>query len=219
MQSLLWKTSSFTTYYLLLTKNLLLFFYYLFLVLFTLHSMSRPSWKSFHRGTSFRFGCKEICDCYRDRHFHNLGPVTKENRHYRDDSLNISVHFFQWFPPSIPIMLNIVPKLKEFENFCRDDEYRSSILTQYQPESDYIFADIIDFMRSIIQPLRPNFLIINQGLWKYDDGFRSNKTYLKEFFVTAKASSRFVILVIYIHNLHTYRAIQLLLHCYCYYYH
>eukprot|EP01035_Chromulina_nebulosa_P031677 gene31677-42238_t len=147
-----------------------------------------PDWKSFHRGSSFRFGCKEICDCYRDRHFHNLGPITKENRHYRDDSMNISVHFFQWFPPSIPIMLNKVPNKKEFETFCRDDEYRCSLLALYQPESDYIFADIIDFMRSIIRPLRPNYLIVNQGFWQYND-FRSNKTYLREFFATAKASS------------------------------
>jgi len=154
-----------------------------------LYLICRPSWKSFHQGTSFRFGCKEFCDCYRDRHFHNLGPVVKENRHYRDDSMNISVHFFQWFPPSIPIMLNNVPTLADFEMFCRDDVHRSNLLAQYRPESDYIFPDIIDFMRKIIQPLRPNHLIINQGLW-HDDRLRSNNTYKQEFFSTAKAISR-----------------------------
>ena len=48
------------------------------------------SWKSFHLGSSLRYGCQEICDCYRDT---TIGSY-KENRHYYDISANISVSFF-----------------------------------------------------------------------------------------------------------------------------
>jgi hypothetical protein len=35
------------------------------------------NWKSFHLSTNVRFGCNEICDCYRD-----AVNYFKENRHY-----------------------------------------------------------------------------------------------------------------------------------------
>ena len=51
--------------------------------------------KNFHRGTNLRFGCHELCDCYRTT---ELPQYTRENRHYYDIEYNISVSFFAWWP-------------------------------------------------------------------------------------------------------------------------
>jgi len=147
------------------------------------------SWKSFHLGSSYRFGCKEICDCYRDKQFFNLGPITKENRYYFDVSSNISVNLFFWIPPKVPIMLQKIPSVKTFSESCGNIEFSQKQQSNYSPESDFIFDDIIDFLSTIIRPLQPDYLIINQGHWHHPK-IRSNSTYFREFISLAKSSAK-----------------------------
>lgn len=150
-----------------------------------------PNWKSFHIGTSFRFGCREICDCYRDRHFSGLGPSSKENRFYYDPSFDISVFFFAWFPP-IPIMLNPVPKPNDFKKLCREIPSKQEMMLAYNPESEFVYSEITDFINDIIKPMMPDVLILNQGFWK-NNKFRSNETYFHHVMTAAKsASKRFI---------------------------
>lgn len=147
------------------------------------------SWKSFHHGSSYRFGCKEICDCYRDKQFYNLGPNTKENRYYYDVASNISVYMFFWIPPKVPLMLRKLPDEKTFMESCGNIEFSQQQLMNYSPESDYIFNDITDFLKTIIHPLQPDFLIMNQGHWQHPQ-IRSNFTYFHDFINTAKSSAK-----------------------------
>lgn len=136
-----------------------------------------------------RFGCREFCDCYRDSNFSKLGPVAKENRHFFEETFNITVHYFQWFPPSIPFMLKDIPQTPSL-SLCADTiGYIEKLNSSYNLDSTYIYNDVLDFLRAVIQPLRPDFLIMNQGHWKLES-LRSNNSYMSEFVSLAKKSSK-----------------------------
>jgi hypothetical protein len=145
------------------------------------------SWKSFHLGSASRFGCQEICDCYRDT---TIGSY-KENRHYHDITANISISMFLWFPPR-PIFYAPVPNPSAFSELCADVNKMIAYATNYEPGSSLVRENILSFLRDVVAPMVPDAIIINQGLWSYPE-LRHNEEFRAEFTSLLKNISNTVV--------------------------
>lgn len=147
------------------------------------------SWKSFHLGSSLRFGCEEICDCYRDSS--EIG-AWKENRHYRNMRLNLSVDAYLWLPEK-NIRGNTAPKTSDFSKLCSDWHTYFDSLANYAPHSSFSY-NILDFLNVEVRDLQPDYLIINQGFWPFPRlRDTSDTSYLRQFVSLAKSVAKRVI--------------------------
>ncbi len=147
------------------------------------------SWKSFHLGSSLRFGCEEICDCYRDN---SEIDATKENRHYHNMRLNLSVDAYFWTPER-NLNGNIAPKTSDFSKLCSDWHAYSDSFANYASHSNYSY-NILDFLNFVVRDLQPDYLIINQGFWSFPRlRDTSDTSYLRQFVSLAKSVAKRVI--------------------------
>ena len=123
-----------------------------------------------------RLGCKEICDCYRDL---ILGHP-KENRYFYDLEWNISMSFFFWMP-GVPIQGNRPPQRNDFIELCSTWEKQLRPFISYDSTQSYKYDDYIEFFLKIINPLKPDILVINQGFWTYPELHDVNSPLLDRF--------------------------------------
>ena len=134
-----------------------------------------PSWKSFLLGSSFRFGCKEICNCYRTDNITADWTIDwKENRHFFDEQSNIEP-----------------PNTSNFAALCSSAESLHDMLTSYNSGSETAY-NIVDFLDVVIRNKRPDAVIINQGLWEFP-ALRNNDTYIQSFVASLKNSATEII--------------------------
>eukprot|EP01041_Mallomonas_annulata_P013583 gene13583-28840_t len=141
------------------------------------------SWDAFFKGTSARTGCYEICDCHR-----NSSHMGHETRHYHDPANNISIHFFLWLPPYISVKGFLkIPLSNEYYNICI-----SGNETEKNDTFHYSHNNIVSFLNTIIRPLSPDAIIINQGFWMHTQ-LREGKN----FHVFAKTLSEITLLPIW----------------------
>jgi hypothetical protein len=119
-------------------------------------------WKSFHLGTNLRFGCNEVCDCYRD-----IKNVFKENRHYFDSLRNISISMYLWLPMR-PIHTLPAPTVANFSLRCSSADEFQRPFREYAPTATSSEANITRFINEIVRPLKPDIFVINQGFWSFD---------------------------------------------------
>ena len=147
------------------------------------------SWKSFHLGGFLRFGCEEICDCYRDNA--ENGPW-KENRHYYNVWLNLSIDVYLWLPEK-NIRGNSAPNASEYHKLCSDWRSYLNYLSEYSPESEYTY-NILDFFDKELKKLKPDVLVVNQGFWSLPSlRDTADTTYMKKFVSLAKGVSSRVV--------------------------
>ena len=150
------------------------------------------SWKSFHIGSTLRFGCQEICDCYKpdDKKF-----IKIENRHYYDIDYNITIRLYLWYPPIHPLSVSYNSVRKPLSELIKAQclapiEWLNK-LNEYNPNITHTFRNddaLLKFVQEIIQPLHTYFLIINNGIWKYPI-LREDASFRSKFVELAKKSS------------------------------
>ena len=143
------------------------------------------SWEDFHLGTNFRFGCQEICDCYRKDSL----PFQKENRHYYDFEYNFTINFYMYITKPIGVSYFASSSITSaIESQCKSISEVYSQHTKYVPNTSTMFGNIFDFLDKVIQPNKPDFLIFNSGLWPARD-IQNNDEFRNKFIRLAKQSS------------------------------
>ena len=150
------------------------------------------SWKAFHIGSNLRFGCQEICDCYKPDDEY----IKIENRHYYDIDYNITIRLYLWYPPVQPLSVNYnsvrEPLSELIKKQCLSPIEWLNKLNNYHPNITHTFKNddgILKFVQQIIQPLHPYFLIMNNGLWNYTI-LREDASFRSKFVALAKKSSQ-----------------------------
>ena len=118
------------------------------------------NWEQFLVGATLRFGCQEICDCYRNEET----ALGKENRYYYDPVHNISISLF-FFVASLPLHMNDPPTNETFFHQCSNYEIVRKELSNYHTRnvSKHTYHDKIDFFRDAIAPLNPDLVMLNIG--------------------------------------------------------
>jgi len=126
-------------------------------------------WKNYFKSSSLRFGCAEICDCYR---INSPGFVKcRENRHYYNSDFNFSISMLLWLPPN-RIKLNPFPSLDLMNKRCQNYDVFETVNTH--GEQHTMEHDLLTLLDSVIQPLDVDILIVNQGFWEKFNGFQRN---------------------------------------------
>lgn len=150
-------------------------------------------WNNFFTITNMRLGGYEICDCFRDDR-----PIEKpfrlrrvylnfrENRHYYDPTFNISIRYFAYYP-DLQIFFTDIPSSQTFISSYTPEGLQNRTRTYRQEVAPSSYTDIIGFIRDIIRPLHPDFLIFNQGYWGTMDMLA--KTRYSEFVMALKEAS------------------------------
>ncbi len=137
------------------------------------------SWRSFHMGSSFRFGCQEICDCYR---LNDNFDSARENRYFFDEHNNLTIDMYLWFPPR-PIRLGH-RNTTNFREVCSNPELFTEMVKSYSQGNDTVY-EIVEFLNTIISNSYPDILIINQGFWSFPS-LDGNLTFQNIFISTIK---------------------------------
>ena len=139
------------------------------------------SWEDFHHVTNFRFGCQEICDCYRK-------DTQRENRHYYDFEYNFTINFY--FNVLTPMGANYLSSgsiAASIERQCKSISELHSQHSKYIPNTLKVFNNIFDFLTQMIQPNKPDFLIFNSGFHTRE--IQNNDEFRDKFIRLAKNSS------------------------------
>lgn len=128
------------------------------------------SWEDFMFGTNALLGCNEICTAYRLRQPKAGADSTlsspHENRYYRHPELNLTIAMFVYTPPhELSVQLSVDQGM--FDLYCRSRAYHAKIQQHLFQEAHNSTYDIFTFLDNHVQPMRPDVLLVNQGIWKY----------------------------------------------------
>lgn len=112
--------------------------------------------------SSIRLGCLEVCDCWRDKGSINM----KENRHFYEPRVNLTIRFFAWFPPAVP-RGNPFPTPDDFVSRCGNRSAWADDLATWEDGASWRFADgnFSAFVEQIVAPAQPDAFILNFGIW------------------------------------------------------
>ena len=154
------------------------------------HEKEWIDWKHFLLGSTNRFGCREICDCYR---YNNKN--VRENRHYFDQSRNISVHNF-YYAPGLGIFGNNLPTSKNFSELCEDYNVVVDLPRRYDEAvnvHDWYYFNHIEFIQNVIAPIRADILVMNIGHLANQFSKKTVDDFEPSFFETLRKSAKHVI--------------------------
>eukprot|EP01035_Chromulina_nebulosa_P022448 gene22448-29067_t len=156
------------------------------------HEKEWEDWKYFYLGGRNRFGCREICDCYR---FSTSSRNSRENRHYFDLRRNISIHNFL-FAPGSGIYGSNIPTSADFSAMCMNytiaQEF-SKVYDEAATSHDWYYFDHTEFIREKIAPLNADVLIINFGHLGLLFSKKTVDDFERSFFETARSSATHLI--------------------------
>ena len=146
----------------------------------------------------------------------NLFENRKENRHYHNQKYDIRIDCYLWLPEhnilgydeeiklhqqskKKIIKSNFHINLQHLHDLCYTHNnssdnnykllYKDKLYYQYiNPIHNFNYS-ITSFLTNIIQNIMPDYLILNQGLWKFPK-LHNNKNYFHYFFNIAQKSTK-----------------------------
>lgn len=125
------------------------------------------SWEDFLFGTNALLGCFEICTAYRYPS-HGVPIRLHENRYYYHPGLNLSIDMFLYTPPH-PLSIQLTVNVRMFWEYCRNHTFHTEIQKYlfFDANMSSRLFDIFTLLNEYIQPMSPDVLIVNQGLWAH----------------------------------------------------
>ena len=139
--------------------------------------------------------------------YHCLGNSfenRKENRHYYNREYHIRIDCYLWLPEhNILGYDEETKKHKQFKNKFQKYElcykqynssqnkqlYTNNLYIQYENPIHNFNYSITSFLTNVIQNIMPDYLILNQGLWKFPK-LHNDYEYFHSFFHTAQKSTK-----------------------------
>ena len=145
-----------------------------------------PSWKEFFDLGRSRFHGREICDCLREDSEEWTKKSPRENRYYFHETSKLHVIYFSWMPP-IALELNrtVIDNLKTNTS----GGMTSSIYNAHINMTRSYF-NLNRFLLAEVLSLSPDFVIVNQGIWRYGFENLANGSNLIDFAEALKLSSK-----------------------------
>lgn len=147
------------------------------------------NWDEFYARLSLTFGCNHICDCHNWKNDGSSNITgTQENHYYYDPDLNLTIssHFWPGIVPMLQKTIQIMPKPKYFQDYCRylTTSYMKGepvAATDYTPQ--WTYPDINSFLEEVVKPSQVDMLIVNFGHWEgalnHHDVFKTEEKVIK----------------------------------------